>query len=211
MKLITDLGMLYPTINSKQKKRFAIYQCDCGNEFKAQIQGIKSGNTKSCGCFNIRNTKHGLGNHRLYDIWSNILQRCYNIKSKSYQYYGERGIKICDEWLDINNFINDMFPSYIEGLTLDRENNDLDYCKNNCRWTTKAVQTRNTRKIRINNTSGYRGVIWYKKRNKWRTKIMVSSKDIHIGYFNTALDGAKAYDKYVIENNLEHTLNFSYN
>ena len=80
MKLITDLGMLYPTVNSKQKKRFAIYQCDCGNEFKAQPIQIKKQLVKSCGCLKSkivseRNTKHGLRHHRLYSIWKNMIQR----------------------------------------------------------------------------------------------------------------------------------------
>ena len=87
MKLIEDLGMLYPTINSKQKKRFAIYQCDCGNEFKAQPIQIKKQLVKSCGCFKSkivseRNTKHGLRHHRLYSIWKNMIQRCNNSKER---------------------------------------------------------------------------------------------------------------------------------
>ena len=86
-----------------------------------------------------------------------MIIRCNNPKSKDYKHYGERGIKVCDEWLDINNFINDMFPSFIEGLTLDRENHLGNYEKSNCRWVNRITQAENTRKIRENNTSGFRG------------------------------------------------------
>jgi len=129
--LIKDLGMLYPTKTSKHKRRYSLYKCYCGNEFKAQPKDVKILKTKSCGClkserlkkYNIETkTIHNLASHRLYKTWSNMINRCSNPKRKDYKDYGERGIKVCDEWLDINNFINDMFPSFIEGLTLDREN-----------------------------------------------------------------------------------------
>ena len=74
--LIEDLGMMYPTKNSKQKTRLGIYKCGfCGNEFRTQTFKVKSGHTKSCGCYKKRrmseSTKtHNLTNTRLYNIWS---------------------------------------------------------------------------------------------------------------------------------------------
>lgn len=215
--LIKDLGMLYPTKTSKHKRRYSLYKCYCGNEFKAQPKDVKILKTKSCGClkserlkkYNIETkTIHNLASHRLYKTWSNMIRRCTNSKNKDYKHYGERGIKVCDEWLDINNFINDMFPSFIEGLTLDRENHLGNYEKSNCRWVNRITQAENTRKIRENNTSGFRGCCWHKKSNKWIAQIAVDKKHIYIGLFDNALDGAKAYDNYIIQNNLEHTKNF---
>jgi hypothetical protein len=136
-----------------------------------------------------------------------MIQRCNNQKHKYYNDYGARGITVCDEWLDINNFINDMFPSYQEGLSIDRIDNNKGYSKDNCRWTTKSIQARNTRVLQKNNTTGYRGVVYYG--NKFKTIIGINSQSIKIGIFNTSLEAAKAYDNYVILHNLEHTRNFS--
>ena len=207
MKLVEDLGMLYPNLTSKNKRRYGLYKCFCGNEFRAQIANVRNRNTKSCGCIN--GIKHNLTNHRLYQTWNGMIQRCNNKNYTKYEYYGARGITICEEWLDINNFINDMYPSYKEGLSIDRIDNNKGYSKDNCRWTDKSTQVRNTRRIQSNNTTGYRGVSFTKSRNTYQTSISVNNKRRHLGYFDNALEAAKAYDKYVIDNNLEHTKNFT--
>lgn len=137
-----------------------------------------------------------------------MIQRCTNPKNTFYENYGERGIKVSNEWLDINNFINDMYPTFQEGLKIDRIDNNKGYTKSNCRWVNQNIQSRNTRKIRANNKSGYRGVSWYKNYNKWAAQIKVNNKCIKLGYYEDKLEAAKAYDNYVICNNLEHTKNF---
>lgn len=140
-----------------------------------------------------------------------MINRCNNPKNKDYKYYGGRGITVCNRWLNIENFIEDMYQSHQEGLSLDRINVNGNYEKDNCRWATKEIQARNTRRIMITNKSGYRGVSFIKSRNKWGAKITIRTKKILLGTFKTALEAAKAYDKYIIENNLEHTLNGVYN
>ena len=212
LKLIEDLGMLYPTEFSKKKVRFGLYKCYCGNEFKTQILYINNGHTSSCGCFRKQKTKetktkHGFSSHRLYKTWKGMIQRCTNQKNEKYKDYGARGITVCERWLDINNFIEDMYHTFQEGLTLDRKNNNKGYYKDNCRWTTKCIQSRNIRTLSINNTSGFKGVT--KHGSKFRAKICINNKQIHIGLFKTAIEAAKAYDQYVIDNNLEHTKNFN--
>lgn len=145
--------------------------------------------------------------HPLFNIYHNIKQRVNNQNSKAYKNYGGRGISISTEWNTLDAFIKDMYPSYRKGLTIDRIDNDGDYCKENCRWATRSVQARNTRVIKSINTSGYRGVSFVPRLNKWMSCIMVNSKTKHIGTFNSSIDAAKAYDKYVIDNKLEHTIN----
>ena len=208
--LLEDLGLLYPTATSIKKYRYGLFRCFCGTEFKTQMSAGKKQYVKSCGCFNMKRiTTHGFGKHRLYSTWKNMMSRCHNENDINYKYYGDRGIAVCDEWHNIANFVNDMYPSFTEGLTLDREDNDLGYSKSNCRWTTKVIQSRNTRVLKTSNTSGYRGISFCKDKNKYKAEITVKPKKIHIGYFKTAIEGAKAYDKYVIDNNLEHSRNFS--
>ena len=158
---------------------------------------------------NIRkNVKHGMRQHRLYKTWLGMIQRCTNQKNPKYNYYGGRGISVHNEWNDVRNFINDMFPIFQEGLSLDRINVNGNYEKSNCRWATKTTQSQNTRLLQSNNKSGYRGVSWHKTNRRWVTTIKVNSKSVHLGSFSNPIDGAKAYDKYIIDNNLEHTRNF---
>lgn len=207
--LIKDLGMQYPTQKSNVKTRFGLYKCVCGNEFKAIVYNVKKERTSSCGCsINIRNGKHGYKKHRLYKTWHNMLNRCTNIKDKAYINYGERGITICERWLDVANFIEDMYPTYKEGLTIDRKENDKGYYKDNCRWVDRTIQARNTRLLRNDNKSGFRGVSWDTRLKKWLSYITVNKKHIHLGLFTNAKEAALIRDKYVIDNKLEHTLNF---
>ena len=207
--LIEDLGALYPTEDSKHKVRFGIYKCGfCGNEFKANTYDINRGNTRSCGCYQKRRTSksnkiHGLCSARLYTIWSKLKDRVLNPKDKQYNDYGGRGITICEEWLDIQNFYDwAMKNEYSDELSIDRIDNDGNYCPNNCRWTTPTIQSRN-RRIRKNNKTGYKGVCYRKGRNKYTAQICVDKKFIHLGSFSTPVEGAIAYNNYIIENNLE--------
>lgn len=153
------------------------------------------------------NITHGYSNHRLYNVWINMINRCSNPTNGNYVLYGARGISVCKEWHDIKNFIDDMYPTFEEGLTLDRIDVNGNYEKENCRWCNATVQNRNTRQIYSHNKTGYRGVSLRKDTNKYRAFIKINLKQITIGCFNTALEAAKAYDQYVINNNLEHTIN----
>lgn len=202
--LIEDLGMMFPREDSKQKARYGIYKCFCENEFKGNTVDTKRGRLQSCGCLNIA---HGLSSHRLYHAWCGMKGRCKNKNNKDFKNYGARGIKVCDRWLDIKNFIDDMYPTFEEGLSIDRINNNGNYEPNNCRWSDGHTQQYNSRMIYNNNTSGYRGVTYLKKDKKFITRIGIDSKRITIGRSLTALEAAMAYDKYVIDNNLEHTIN----
>lgn len=138
-----------------------------------------------------------------------MVDRCTKSNVPSYSRYGGRGIKVCERWLKVENFIQDMESSFNEGLSIDRIDVNGDYCPYNCRWTTKTIQSRNTSKISKRNNTGYRGVGYIKKNKNYRARIVIDYKDVHLGVFDTALEAAKAYDKYIIDNNLEHTRNFN--
>ena len=211
--LIEDLGMMFPKENSIRTTRFGIYKCGfCGTEFKAQVRHINSGATISCGCYHKRRASethktHGLSKSKLYLAWNNIKNRTLNPKDKRYNYYGGRGITICDEWKnDFKSFYDWSISNGYEenkSLSIDRIDNNGGYYPENCRWTTKTIQARNTR-IAKNNTSGYKGVSFVKKTNKYRSDIYVNkNKSKSLGHFLTAVEGAIAYNNYIIENNLE--------
>lgn len=79
----------------------------------------------------------------LYKRWTEMKNRCYNPKATNYRWYGQKGIKVCDRWLDYLNFYADMNDGYKSGLTLERERNNEDYGPSNCRWVTKKEQQLN--------------------------------------------------------------------
>ena len=210
--LIEDLGMIFATESSRKKVRFGLYKCGfCGNEFRTQPYGINNGHSKSCGCYKSsklsnRSKTHGLIETRLYRIWASIKDRTLNPKNKRYNDYGGRGITICEEWKnDFMSFYSwAMENGYEEnkGLSIDRIDNDGNYEPNNCRWTTRIIQSRN-RRIHKSNKSGYRGVCYNKGNNKYVAQITINNKSIHLGYFQTTVEGAIVYNNYIIENNLE--------
>lgn len=214
--LIKDLGTMYPTETSKAKERYGIYECPyCKKHYKTQTTKVKNNRSKSCGCYQKKRasetqTTHGKTKHKIYQVWNQMMIRCYNKKSISYKNYGLKGIKVCERWMSVENFIGDMYPTYKEGLSIDRIDVNGNYEKSNCRWTTKTIQSQNTRKIRKNNLSGYRGVYFRKDIKKYRASITVNKKTINLGNFQDKIEAAKAYDQYVINNNLEHTTNGLY-
>jgi hypothetical protein len=89
--------------------------------------------------------KHGMSRTRIYHIWLAMNARTSCPKHAEYKNYGGRGIKVCKEWKEFMNFYNDMIEGYKNMLTIDRIDNDGDYCKSNCRWVTKSEQTKNRR------------------------------------------------------------------
>lgn len=126
-------------------KYYAICQCECGSPPKAvRIDHLRRKKTESCGCFwRERMVKHDNWNHPLYHRWQHMLNRCYNPKDTRYDLYHGRGITVCERWHDLNNFIEDMYPTFKPHLEIDRIDNDKGYYPENCHWVTRKEQQRN--------------------------------------------------------------------
>jgi hypothetical protein len=84
----------------------------------------------------------------IYQVWHGMKQRCLNPSAKGYKYWGGRGITICPSWVNsFSTFFADMSEGYASGLSLDRKDNSLGYCKSNCRWATITEQNNNRRSV----------------------------------------------------------------
>lgn len=130
-------------------------RCECGNVVTVLGASLRSEHpTTSCGCYHRErsaeaHTTHGSSQTRLYYVWQGMLKRVGVYKGaseKDKRAYQDRGITVCDEWLVFENFRDwALSHGYIEGLQIDRRDNDRSYCPENCRWVTQKENTNNRR------------------------------------------------------------------
>jgi len=150
-----------------------------------------------------------LKKNRLYSIWIGMLQRCHYPKSVSYKNYGSRGITVCNEWRSRYGslrFMNFMYSiGWYDGceLQMDRINNEKGYFPENIRLVTRSVNMLNSKRLPLNNRTGFRGVHYFKRQEKFRSYITINLKQIHLGYHPTARDAVIARDEFIIENKVE--------
>ena len=140
--------------DKKQGKTSYLCKCSCGKIKTVTSDTLLNGHSLSCGCLQKEvtskmQTTHGMTDTRIYNIYHNMKNRCFNPKDNRYKDYGGRGIKICDEWIKENGFENfykwSVENGYSDNLTIDRINVDGDYEPNNCRWTDNITQANNKR------------------------------------------------------------------
>lgn len=152
-------------IREKGKKAVAVCKCSCGKEKITLLAHVTSGAVKSCGCLKSEvsaktgknNFKHGHSSpttrSHTYRSWETMKARCHNERNPSYKDYGGRGVTVCMEWLNFDQFLADM-GERPRGTTLDRIDVNAGYCKENCRWSTTKKQQRNKRNNRLISFNG---------------------------------------------------------
>lgn len=160
---------LLPPDEDKQHYRARV-RCDCGTEKIVRRGHLRSGFTRSCGCLLSErssarlvalnrtpekaarvaeaNRIHGHAARRSseYRAWVAMKSRCYQERNASYDYYGARGIRVCDEWMNsFEAFYDHLGPKPDPRWSLDRINSDDDYRPSNVRWASAKTQASNRR------------------------------------------------------------------
>ena len=124
--------------NTSKHDRYWLCKCDCGNTKSVTTGHLTSGTVRSCGCIKkemaierivkacSKNIRHGEAGTKLYYVWNCMRQRCGNPKSPSYKYYGGKGVQVCDEWKDYENFAQwSRENGFVELMNVSRGNNCL--------------------------------------------------------------------------------------
>lgn len=139
----------------KSKKAYWNCTCSCGNKFVAESLKLRTGHTRSCGCYRRKITgethrTHGATSggkkQRLYSIWRDMRKRCRNKNTTYHKDYVDRGIVVCDEWQKYETFRDWALENgYKDNLSIERINVNGNYEPNNCKWITISEQQLNKR------------------------------------------------------------------
>lgn len=181
----------------RDKYNHVLYEAtcnECGWKKISSYSGISIEVANKCNHVNVNghyiNFDMKWSNHRLSKIFNSMKTRCYNESDKSYRWYGAKGIKICDEWLDNPKLFEEwaLKNGYQSGLTIDRINEDKDYCPENCRWIPMEENARykSTTVVITVNDESHTG-------REWATRLGL---------------GTNVINTYIREHGLENTMEF---
>ena len=181
---------------NKNKRTMWLCKCDCGKEKIVGANELKSGTTKSCGCYNLEKlsdrAKHKMCDSRIYSIWKCMKYRCNGKKYTQSYLYKDRGIKLYEPWNKFENFYDWAKDKYFEGSSIDRIDTNGNYEPDNCRFVDNCVQANNKRNNVIIEYNGKKQTMaeWSKETginyfclrtrylNGWDAKRMLTEKPI---------------------------------
>ena len=173
--------------DTETRKTYWVCKCDCGNMKTVRSDSLLCGAIKSCGCLKrkqdeinlVKNHRHKMSGTRIYWEWQGMKSRCYNKNDARYAEWGGRGITVCDEWRNSFESFCDwaMSHGYQDDLTIDRIDNEGNYCPENCRWATQQEQSRN-RRSNVNITIGNST----RTLTEWCEIFQVDSKNVFARY-----------------------------
>lgn len=145
---------------NKSRNAYWLCACDCG--FSTVVNGafLRSGHTQSCGCTknDFFGVKHGRADkEKLYGVWEQMRSRCNNPNNPRYASYGAKGISVCEEWNNYENFRKWAFANgYAESptgtpraeiISIDRLNPRSGYNPSNCQWITVAENSKKRKRF----------------------------------------------------------------
>jgi hypothetical protein len=130
-----------------------VCRCSCENLTKVEADNLLRGKQVSCGCIAVqlrraKATKHGQCDTRLYYVWHQMKNRCYNPSVNGYKDYGARDITVCQEWRESFAAFRDwaLSEGYGPGMSIERKDVSIGYSRNNCTFIPRFDQARNTRR-----------------------------------------------------------------
>ena len=208
--MLTAIEELESEKGARDKARYFLFKCDCGNVKKIRGDSVWRGQITNCGCITRevfsqkakeRFYKHGQSSSRLYFIWRGMKNRCLNKNHVCYNDYGGRGIKVCDEWK--NSFIAfrdwALQNGFKDNLSIDRIDVNGNYEPRNCRWATQKQQTNNTRRNHYIVYKDIKATLRF-----WQTLLNIP----HSTFYNNLLDYDWNLEQYLSEKGIEIKLNF---
>lgn len=170
--------------NPNKKIRYWLCECKCGTQRAVEQSSLVSKASKSCGCLQRENASKSSTTHKLcktaeYRLWQNIKDRCSNEKNPNFQYYGGRGIFVCDKWKNsfesfYHDIVSEIGKKPSKNVSLDRKNNDKGYRPKNVRWadtTQQANNKRNNHRLTFKNET--------LSLRQWGRKLGIDARTLH--------------------------------